>query len=295
MRIQERFEFAWIPDKFLAGGCMKRLLFFLFLVSCGTEAQTDLKANRSEPQELSVRDATFRVRIQSYAEVDHTSGSPKVIVYGSANTPLESAFSFVPDDAFGEAQVVTPTTFELTLSYGYEINSLLSGLPILISLHDANSTDHYLRLLLKPVFRNFAGDENLFIEKIIDAVYVRDVNNPLRYRATAQTKQQTLGTSLVPADIGKINRRLWSIDWTYDTFATRLGYTVEFSAGEARKKAETVVRVARVEMTTDDPYNAWPTDVCEDRVLNCIQAHSDKYDLSICGNYREVQRCINQH
>jgi len=192
------------------------------------------------------------------------------------------------------------------LDEGHEINTLLSGLPIFVSIDTKTGTPsrYTARIQLATRLTSFQGSSKLHPSSVVDPVYVRDEDNPLRYRGRIGADQP--GTSLVvhtdeSADplVSALGDSEWQFDWTYDGLALAafpkadgVVFDAALSGGTVTKRASFEHRVLRVAFTTKDPATTWPTPGCETGVLSCIQATSGD-DLGACGSYREVSRCMS--
>ncbi len=140
-----------------------RAALLLALVVCSTSADeaADTEAagpptaaaahDNSDSCELRGPAGNMTVWVDRAVQIRLVSGEPHAIVKGRASRNLDSAFSFVPDDAFGEAALVGARRFEVTLRAGHEINSIASGLPLLVTL-SAPSNPQTQYTLTRPIF-----------------------------------------------------------------------------------------------------------------------------------------------
>ena len=248
----------------------------------------------------------LKLTLQSRAQFEERDGRRVLVIAGSANRNLENVFSFVPDDGFGQASLVTQRKFELVLAEPYEINTILSGLPILMSVQTATGTPNSFvaQIQIASSFGHFTGSSKIFVKAPIRPVFVKDQANNLRYRGEAKVTGGAVGLSVFTDDGGdpsvrRIDADEFDFDWTFDAWrlaADPASEPVYFVADRAtgvdlQKKAKIDVLVTSLAITTDDPYEVWHED-CDMDVWHCFHdAPADQVDFGECGSYREVKRC----
>ena len=230
----------------------------------------------------------------------------KWVMQGTANKDLSGAFSFVPDDAFGEARVTGARTFEVVLAEGHELNSILSGLKLLVKLTPRSGSEVTAGIDLQPRFLSIKGSTRITVVPEVNPVYAR---GGLTYRGRARAASGTLTTVSTP-DAATINVGLrttglgeYDVDFTYDNLALALDVPgvnadqVEFTGasttGQLRSKLAVLgVTVKALAMTTGDPYQVWPSASCPSAVRTCLNATPvGATDFGDCGSYREVNAC----
>ena len=297
---------------------MKRLLtlsaaaVFLAAISC-SPSSPEPSADDTEQREdaVSSRSASVgsvTITLQGASRFEERDGARVLVVKGSANRNLESIFSWVPDDAFGEASLITQRKFEVVLRDGHEINSVLSGLPLNLSLvaKSGATREAYARIVLAPSFARFSGSTSLYLDKTIRPVFVASDEDSLRYRgrveATSPVSALTADTEDGADPVAtRIDERAFQLDWQYAAFASAADPHTDPVVIEAAltngstktKRADIDVLVTELDLTTDDPYNAWPTPLCEEAVYDCVKdvRNASGTDFGACGDYREVSRC----
>lgn len=290
------------------------LLACLF-VACGVDATSVIDDSVSEDVEVGAEltklvraDAggltvTFKPVLVSRIE----NNEKKWVMQGTASRDLSEAFSFVPDDAFGEARLTGARTFEVLLTDGHELNSILSGLRLLVKLTPRGSTTSVTAGIdLQPRFLSSKGSTRIIVVPEVNPVYAR---GGLTYRGRARAASGTLDTATTPR-AATINVALrttglgeYDVDFTYDNLSLALdvpGTTaapVEFkgqsTTGVLRTKLSVLgVTVKALEMTTADPYQTWPSASCPTAVRTCLNATAvGATDFGDCGSYREVNAC----
>ncbi len=264
--------------------------------AAGPETAAAGEDNKSDSSELRVRAGKMTVWIDRHVAVRLVDGEPQAIVKGRASRTLSAAFAFVPDDAFGEASVTGARSFEVRLRSGHEINSIFSGLPLLVSL-DAPSdeaTNYTLQLDLRPAFGKFEGSQAVFVGSTTRPIFIgKEAADPLRYSTRVTTSESTLTVAnagspqLVPAAGG------FDVLMSYADLETawRAGAKVAFTTGGGtQKRAALEARASEIAMTTADPYDTWPAPTCAVETYNCTLEHQG-VDLQTCGDYREVSHC----
>jgi hypothetical protein len=198
---------------------------------------------------------------------------------------LANAMSWVPDDGFGDARIVSPQVVEIDLRGGHEMNTMLSGLPLFVHLSTKTGDvrDYDVRLDLAPRFGRFQGSSSIFVHQGIRPVWV---NGDLAYRgkASAPAALTVSGNPLVTRTGND-----FQIDWRYDQLV--FGSPVTFTAQSKTKRAEMEAYVARVGLTKEGADRVWPPAACKPAVRSCVVASTT--DRGHCGTYREVTRCID--
>ncbi|MDQ3369166.1 MAG: hypothetical protein M3680_27385 [Myxococcota bacterium] len=253
--------------------------------------------DKSDSSELRVRAGNMTVWVDRAVQIRLVGGEPHAIIKGRASRNLDTAFAFVPDDAFGEAAIVSARSFEVTLRGGHEINSIFSGLPLLVSLGaPSDPQTHYtVQLAVRPAFSKFAGTAPLFVSATTRPIFIgRAEADPLRYatrvKGSTTTPFTVLGAgapTLVPAADG------FDVHMSYsDLEAAWLGGgTVTFQLpGGAQKRAVLGARLSGLALTTQDPYEVWPPVTCRAETYACTLEHQG-VELATCGDYREVSHC----
>jgi len=219
---------------------------------------------------------------------------------------LVSAFSFVPDDAFGTARLTGPRTVEIDLAGGYELNSILSGLPLFVSLETKTGDVRRFeaRVDLASRFFDFRGSSSLFVDAPVRPVLVRGGGDNLRYRGTARAPQATSLSISTDDDaeptVSALGAGRFQFDWSYPLFEIVVDSPeadVTFAANVpvnrlVTKRARAKIEVAAVGLTKLSAYDVWPSPSCAARVKACVAAAGTSPDLGHCGAYREVAPCL---
>jgi hypothetical protein len=261
------------------------------------EAQADAELTRS----LRAEGGGLTVWVKPVLVARGTGAQRRFVIEGSASRDLEGAFSFVPDDAFGEAQVTGPRSFEVALADGSELNSIASGLRLLVNLTPRGATRPITAgIELTPRFTSIRGSTRIALSPPeVRPVYAR---GGLTYRGRVRVASGTL-TAVTGADGVALPTQATStaglseVDFSYDALSRSLGGTVTATArsidGQPRTKTATLaVTVSAVALTTDDPYQVWPPTRCPTEVRTCLNATPvGATDFGACGSYREVSAC----
>lgn len=269
----------------------------------GPDTAEALDDGKSDVTELRVRSGVTTLWVDKVTEVD-AQGAARLTIHGRTSRDLASVSSWVPEDAFGTASVVGPRSFTIVLDEGHEINTLLSGLPLLVSIETktGNPSAYTARLELVSRLAGFKGSSKLHPSSVIEPIFVRDDENPLRYRGKLRSDVAVSSLAILTDEAADpalipLGQNQWHFDWTYDALALAAfprGDAVSFSAsttGESLvKSARFEHRVLRLAMTTKAPDSLWPSPACDPEVAACVQATAGD-DLDACGTYREVSRC----
>lgn len=213
---------------------------------------------------------------------------------GRTSRNLSGALSFVPDDAFAEARVVGPRSFELVVRAGHELNSLLSGLPLLVRLDTSDGGSLTARVVLGLRWSSFRGSSAVRVDERVWPVAVRGIDGPT-YRTGVHATGNTVIVQGATAAIAQTGARDFTADLRYAdveqllTARTRVAFQARSGAA---KSAVLEVFPALLDTTLLDPYDAWPvTETCTPELYTC--ANDTSSDLADCGPYRVVQRCLS--
>ncbi|WP_434300765.1 hypothetical protein [Corallococcus exiguus] len=235
---------------------------------------------------------------------EQRDGVRALVIRATANRYLADVLSFVPDDAFGDANVISERRFEIVLHEGHELNTMLSGLPLFVKVTTNTGTprSYTARIVVAPRFYDFRGDSGIWIDEAVTPRYVVQGNENLIYRGHAAVAGCTDWLSVtapdgIPSVYGRPNYKL---DWTYTKLHEAIDpHTVPlaFSAGgdngaTMQKTARLVARVTEFALTDGDAYDVWPSAPCDPAVSACYHSKpAGTTDFSQCGTYRQVLRC----
>lgn len=249
--------------------------------------------------EVRVRAGDLTLWTQPSLAPETRSGQRVWVLRGRTSRNLVSISSWVPDDAFGHARVLSKRTFEVTLDDGHELNSILSGLPLFLDVEVATGTPrhHAAALWIEARLDRFTGSRAIWLDRALPPVHVGG-DEPLRYRnrAIVSGAQGSLAVR-TPAGAAPVVTALadgaFTIDFTYDELAGALGADRARSvwdAGTVQKRAGIGVAVSALGLSNLDGATAWPHEPCLPEVWACMQAAGA--DPSACGTYRQVQHCV---
>jgi hypothetical protein len=256
--------------------------------------------------ELSVRAGLMTVWVDAIALPTLQSGKQVVRITGRASRNLASAFSFVPDDAYGVATVVGKRGFEVVLTTPSEQNTLLSGSSILVDLVPASAKkEHYTaQIALAPRFVRFTGSNKIFVLDPVNPIYYRDGETNLRYRGSASLQGYTASFSAFADDDGdplvtKVSSQRYQFDWTFtklmlaiDPPKDPIHFAAMVNGLNYTKDAAIGLTVSSAGLTTADPYAVWPTATCDKTVSACVKGKpAGTVDYADCGSYRQVSIC----
>lgn len=254
--------------------------------------------------EVRVREDGLTLWMDVLARPAYRGAALQVILTGRTSSNLKDVFSFVPDDAFGTAAVVGPRSFSVTMRDGHEINTLLSGLPILVRLGLSNGRTYTASVGLAPRFAASTGAAALSLDTPIRPIYFQEGPSALRYRGTTSVTAPSLtvstsgGAAPVTAPLGTGRFRF---DWEYSAFAQGFDSTTDRVILSAISGGTMVTRSAAIELAVSevgltgaaDPSTVWPDPQCAKTVYDCVHGKpSGTKDFGSCGTYREVARCM---
>lgn len=269
-----------------------------FCVGVGETIEVD-DAKADGPGEIRVRAEGLSVWIRPAIESREVEGELRFVIRGRASRNLASAFSFVPDDAFGTATLIGRRSFEIELS-PHEASSLVFGLPLLLSLDAPNAPhDRYVvQIHGRTRFERFAGSHEMQIDSLITPVLVGP-NVLYRGRASIASGHESLAVQIDNAELEPVreDESRFRFDVTYEHLASAIHSRtpISFSTGEdtnsVRKTAFTSMLVSRIALTHLDPDAAWPAVMCSREVLECLRSLGGDVDTENCGDAFTVTRC----
>lgn len=228
------------------------------------------------------------------------------VATGRTSRDVEGAFSFVPDDAYAQATVTGPRSFELSFDDRSELNTLMSGTRLLVRFTVVGqAAPVFAGVRFAPRFTNITGSTRMSISPEVVPVYA---NGGLTYRgrARATSPSATLSASTLDDATIALRRRAvagqWNVDLSFDDLALALSVPgvnsdkVEFTLAEGSalrsKLAVLAGTVSGLELTTADPYQVWFPTRCTTPVRACLNALPvGTTDFGDCGTYREVDAC----
>ncbi|MBL9022029.1 MAG: hypothetical protein JNL21_07495 [Myxococcales bacterium] len=232
-------------------------------------------------------------------------GQPYIRLAGSSSRNLDNVFSFVFDDAFGEARLLTKRKFEILIpaTGSSELNTILAGGGLYLQITPSSGTTSYTaRFLTTPALSDFDGTSALDVDRLVRPVYVADGVTNLLYRGAATTK--AVYTSLaVSTDAGADpvvaarTSKSYVFDWTFADVRSLIdtpdmAFTLTKPNVTRTKTASLEVALRSVSLTTLDPYDTWGNRECDPAVLACIQGlPAGTTDFGDCGFYYDVQIC----
>lgn len=259
--------------------------------------------------ERSATVAGFTVTMNAHAIVGTDGTNQTVVMKGTASRTITNVLSYVPDDAFGTATLTGAKTFEILLDEPHEINTLLSGLPILVSIDTLTGTTRHFdaQVTLGARFARFEGTTRTIVDPIIRPIYFDSPIDNLRYRGRFTTTVDHGSPEVFAFDAGdpgvvqQRGPRETTFDWQFPAFSLAydppsdpISMRASFNNYPyiATKHAGIDLKVVRLGLTTDDPYLTWPSPECTPTVAACyLDAQNGDGDFGACGDYRQVQPC----
>ena len=244
-------------------------------------------------------DADLRVRVDGLTvwidpAITRAAGDRPWRLRGRTSRNLEDVHGFVPDDAFGTAQIRSPRTFELAFD-DHELSSLAAGLPLFVAITPTTGAPVSAAVWLAPRTTAFSGTARLRIDTTVTP---RWVGGEVTYRGGARADS---GWSLsadgasAPQVFPAPEANRYRLDWRYPAFAR--GATEPFRIHAQRgdevgtKEASARFITRRIGLTRLDPADVWAAR-CEAPVAACLAGlPAGTIDAGACGTYRQVQLC----
>ncbi|MFE8598259.1 hypothetical protein [Archangium violaceum] len=257
------------------------------------------------PTRISASEGDLDLSFETLGTFETRNGVRSLVLRATANRYLEYVFSFVPDDAFGQANIISERRFEVVLPEGHELNSVLSGLPLFITVNTFTGTPnrYTARIVVAPRFYDFLGSSSIWIETDVNPVYVHNGISNLVYRGSANVLADQLTVTAPDGApvVSRVDADSFRLDWGYpalylalDPHTVPLTFTAALpDATTAQKTSRLAVRVTELALTSGDAYEVWPTPGCLPETTTCIQAQpTGTTDFAACGSYRQVARCM---
>jgi hypothetical protein len=270
------------------------------------ESVTD-DATAAETAKRVASAGVLTLTVYEKAAFETRDGKRVLVLDATASRDLLDVHSWVPDDAFGSITMVTARKFEIVLETGHELNTIASGLPLFIDIHTKHGTpDHYTaKLDLGVRLARFTGSSAVWLGEAVRPVWASDGVDWLRYRGTAHTDQAASLTAFA-IDGAPVVQALtptdFQFDWKYpelqlaaDPPSDKISFKATFEAGgTATKKAGLDIYASALALTSEDPWEVFPSPKCDPNVYACVQAgqESGATDFGHCGTYRQVSRCM---
>ena len=220
---------------------------------------------------------------------------------GRTSRNLTSVFSFVPEDPFGEASAVSARKLHVDLADA-DVSQLLAGLGLRLQIVTGTKTVH-ARLQVAAELGTFAGSSKLWIDSTLapvwaggQVVYRTQVKAPSGLAALAVRVGGRTVAGVLAEESGSFH-----VDFTFEDVAAAalpggvITFQGRYSSGTTlTKTAGLSVRVTSVALTTDQPWEVWPTDTCTPDVAACVRATPgcDLGDTADCGDARAVSLCV---
>ncbi len=246
------------------------------------------------------------VTAKAVLEPRQVGSETRWVLSATTNKDLSEVFSFVPDDAFGQATVVGPRAFEVSVDSRSELNTVLSGLKLLVNVTPVGSTRPVtVGLDLEPRFVGISGSTRIVVRPEVSPVFAR---GGLTYRGFARTASSVLSSVSNQAQFAeRAVQGEYDVDFSFDalvsaldapaTNAKRVQFKATAPTGTLRTKTATLsAAVRKIALTTGDPYEVWPAASCTPEVKACLEATPiGTTDFGACGTYRQVSRCGLPH
>ncbi|MDC3961765.1 hypothetical protein [Polyangium jinanense] len=293
-------------SRFLAIG----LLAALSVPACAAQdstlpEETESAASAATATRIYASEGDLDFSFETLGTFEERDGVRALIFRGTANRYLQNVFSFVPDDAFAQANIISERRLEVVIHEGHELNTLLSGLPLFVSINTfTGSPNQYTaRVEISARFYDFLGASDLWIDEAVKPSYVVNGTDNIVYRGGVNVLGNPLTVTAPDGapTVFPVDADSYRLDWSYANLHDAIDpHTQAFSFSATRpdgtianKTARLVARVTGLALTSGDPYNVWPTPPCEPAVYSCYHSQpAGTTDFAACGTYRQVQRCV---
>jgi hypothetical protein len=253
------------------------------------------------PSQLGATVAGLTVTVEPRLETCGGPGAATWRVRGRASAPLASISSWVPDDAFGAAQLIDDHAFTVEFREPSDRNTMASGLPLFLTLTPRSGAPVHAALWFRPRLQTGAGASAIRFYATVQPVWLAgDVE--YRGRMAVAPPWPVSLTSVAAPRVVALEPGALRLAWTFDELDATLhrapgaalharAVRAEPAGGVAERSATLELRVRRLGLTLRDPREVWPT-TCSPEVRACLAAlPSGEQDTERCGSYRQVLAC----
>lgn len=295
---------------------MKKLLCLaslaLLLGACAADLDTtdeaevvlddDGKADTATETRVRAGETSLWVRNEIKREL-RADGRDVFVVRGRTSRDLTDGSGFVFDDVKGDWAKLSARTFEVT--YAADDLGFLEGQDHFIRNHfkpSAGRPDSLTaRIAARTRLSGFTGSGMWLSSDVAPVVY----GGQVVFRVAGNASSQLYGLRARVGDRYLTPRQLddthFEIDLSRDDVLELAGTTaalaveVDLIGGTQTKSAKLVVKLAKLGMTSEDPYEVWPPLTCTDEVRSCLESlPAGTLDTASCGESLEVRQCQGQ-
>lgn len=261
------------------------------------------KADAATETRVRTGETSLWVRNEFKRET-RADGRQVFVVRGRTSRDLnEDGTAFVFDDVKGDWAKLSTRSFEVT--YAADDLGFLEG------------QDHFIRNNFKPSagrpdwltariaartrLTGFTGSGTWLSSDVVPVIY----GGQVVWRVSGNASSKLYGLRVKVGDLYLQPRQLddthWEVDLSRDDVfaltgtATSIEVEVDLSSGTKTKKAKLVLKLAKLGMTSEDPYEVWPPVTCTDDVRECLEGlPAGALDTAECGEALYVQQCQGQ-
>jgi hypothetical protein len=266
---------------------------------------TGVAASAATATRIYASEADLDLSFETLGTFEERDGVRALILHATANRYLESVYSFVPDDIFGDTHIISERRLEVVLHEGYELNTVLSGLPLFVAVNTFTGTpNHYTaRIVVAPRFYDFRGSSAIWIDENVNPYYKVNGTDNIVYRGAsdALATQLTVTAPDGAPTVTRVDADSFNLDWSYtavhqaiDPHTVPLTFAAALTSGATvQKTTRLVARVTELALTSGDAYEVWPMPECQPAAYTCYHSQpAGTTDFSACGTYREVASCV---
>lgn len=285
------FRFALLSAALLAAGC-----------AVGVD-ESDAPAQVASASEgISAKLGTLNVSLEDGVYPMQRDGRTVWTLRGSTNRDVTNLMTFVPDDQYATVNALGPRSFEIVFETR-ELQTVLEGRPLFLRLEQVNGgTTTFASISVAARYTGFYGSSQVFVDASTTPVFF---GGEVEHRGRAHIGFNAKSfEAWADNDIGPSVTKVDSRNWLFDFNATNLAAAANPSsnilhfvavngAGTSfTKYAYARMRVSELKLTTDDPYQVWPSPICTPETQACLDALAfGTLDASSCGTFANVRPC----
>lgn len=281
------------------------LVAAVFLAACGVESpEIESESEDALSQEIlstwpSGKAEGITVWLSPIVSVKQVDGQTRWVVSGRTSRNVTDAFSYIPDDPVGMAQVVSKRKFEVQLA-NEEIRALAMGRQLLVRLTPETSGRSYtVAISGSPQFISQEGSSRIFLRTEVKPVVVGKTVL-FRGRTSTTSNMSTFEVNAGSASplVTKISTRTWQFDWTaaqLESVAAGFNGSVELRAAASdgtvfTRHAALAFTLGAVQVTDGAAEAAFPVPSCRAATKSCLSGLAT-LDTESCGTAVAVLAC----
>ncbi len=277
-----------------------------------TESPVDDNGKADATAELYVRAGETSLWVSRDISRRSTAAGDLLVLHGRASRTIKSGMGFITDDPFGDFEIKSARTFEVTWPLD-TARTLGDGVNQFVRLDFAPSPGRpdmlAARIVVRPRLVGFSGSSAVYLTSELTPV-IRD--GAVVYRATGHTATPLAdlrvtigGIAVAVADVRRPDATHFEVDLApaaafaiagSSAASARIELTATLATGATLvKQSRLGFAVKKLGVTAADAEQEWPNASCTTARKACLGNLPDgAIDLAACGEALEVLACSSQ-